>query len=991
MSARPAQIGQYTIDSELGRGGMGVVYLATDPRLSRKVAIKALHPELTADPERRARLAREARVLASLNHPNIAALFAVEEADDAAFLIIEYVDGPTLAGLLARGRPPLADAVRWCVQIALGVAAAHDAGVLHRDLKPANIKVRPDGIVKVLDFGLATAPPRPASGAHSSVPTGSTIGFNTRPGGVLGTPGYMPPEQARGLELDRRADVFAFGCILFECLAGRGAFAGPNAADLLAAVIRDEPAWDALPIGVPPSVRALLERCLAKDREDRLRDLADAAVVLRRSIEPASTPGTGALHAAVAVEPPAPCVLPRELTSFVGREAEVEQVRGLLAGAPLLTLTGAGGCGKTRLAIRAARELRQQFAAGVWFVDLSAVESPDLVAAAAVRAMNIPASENADKSPEERVAARIGERPALLVIDNAEHVLPGVRALVTAVIERCPAARVLATSREPLGLPYEQTYRVPSLAVPRAGAPADEAAQSESGRLFIERARLADPSFRLGPGDGPVLADLCTRLDGIALAIELAAARTATMSLRDIDARLGEALRVLGPPTGGPGTRHATIRAAIEWSVRLLAPEESSVLEQLAVFAGGWNLAAAEAVCRIEQPGQATDAVLARLVSRSLVQFHAATGRYRFLETVRQYSAERLDGRPDVSAVRGRHAEVYLGLAERAAEATVGSSSPAMAMIDDDIDNIRAALRVLAGSPPPDDRFDRLAFAMHKWWYVHGEFEEGRRALGEVRSRRAGATERFDGRVLAASGNLEWGAGRLADARRLYERSLEVWERLGEHTQAAAMHSNLAIVRDRSGDRDGSLREHSMALEAYGRAGDSKGLAFARLNFSSLLIEEDRLDEAAELLLAAVPVLRSVNDQFRLGACLNNFGRLERRRGRFALAEDWLRQALVIRAAIDDRAGALRTLHEFGLSLVSAGRTRLGVAALACSVAAAPTVGAKFDSRDEQEREAALRKARLDLGEAQYSGAWRAGQTASNWQALLNDAELDTP
>lgn len=965
---------------------MGVVYLATDPRLSRKVAIKALHPELTADPERRARLAREARVLASLNHPNIAALFAVEESDGAAFLIIEYVDGPTLASLLARGRPQAHEAIRWCVQIALGVAAAHDAGVLHRDLKPANIKVRPDGIVKVLDFGLATAPPRAGTGVHSSVPTGSTIGFNTRPGGVLGTPGYMPPEQARGLELDRRADVFAFGCILFECLAGRGAFAGANAADLLAAVIRDEPAWEALPADVPAPVRALLERCLAKDREDRLRDLGDAALALRDAVERASRGSAAASKMSDAQSAAAPCVLPRELTSFIGRETEVEQVRGLLAAAPLLTLTGAGGCGKTRLAIRTARELRQPFPAGVWFVDLSAVDAPDLVAAAAVRALHIPAAENPEHPPEARIAQRIGERPALLVIDNAEHVLPGVRALVSTVIDQCPAARVLVTSREPLGLPYEQTYRVPSLAVPRAGAPADVAAQSESGRLFIERARLADPSFRLAPGDGPVLADLCTRLDGIALAIELAAARTATMSLRDLDARLGEALRVLGPPTSGPGTRHATIRAAIEWSVRLLAPEESSVLEQLAVFAGGWNLAAAEAVCRIDQPGQTTDAVLARLVSRSLVQFHAATGRYRFLETVRQFAMERLDARADAADVRARHADFHLAQAERAAEATVGSSSPAMALIDDDIDNIRAALRVLAGFPPSDDRFGRLAFAMHKWWYVHGQFEEGRRALGEALARRAGGSERFDGRLLAACGNLEWGAGRFADARALYERSLAVWDRLGEHTQAAAMHSNIAIVRDRSGDRDGSLREHVMALGAYERAGDVRGLAFARLNFSGLLIEEHRLDEAAELLLAALPVLRSVNDQYRLGAGLNNLGRLERRREKFALAEDWLRQALVVRAAIDDRAGALRTLHELGLSLVSGGQVRFGVAALAYAVTTASMTGATFDARDEHEREAALQNARSKVGEAEFQKAWRAGQTAPNWQTLLDEA-----
>ncbi|MBX3407540.1 MAG: protein kinase [Phycisphaeraceae bacterium] len=982
MSERPDAIGNFRIEREIGRGGMGVVYLAIDPRLSRQVAIKALHPEVLTDPERRARMLREARVLAALNHPNIASLFGVEESEVSVYLVLEHVEGPTLAGLLARGRPAIGDALRWCAQIAAGVAAAHDSGVLHRDLKPANIKVRPDGIVKVLDFGLATAPPRSKDGAHSTAPTGTTVNFNTRPGGVLGTPGYMSPEQARGMELDKRADVFAFGCVLFECLTGRPAFAGDNAADLLAAVIRDEPAWDALPPDVSPPVRALLERCLAKDRDQRSRDLGDAALSLRLAADRPAESRSATAAPAQGV-PGAPCVLPRELTSFVGRESEIAQVRDLLASAPVLTLTGAGGCGKTRLAIRAAAGVRGEYPAGTWFVDLSTLDDAAAVAGAAARTLNIPAAENADRAPAARIALHLAEKVALLVLDNAEHVLPAVRELVGAIVETCPSARVMVTSREALGLPYEQTYRVPSLAVPRAGAPAEEAAQSESGRLFIERARLADPSFRIGPGDGAALADLCARLDGIALAIELAAARTATMSLRDIDARLGEALRVLGPPTGGPGTRHATIRAAIEWSVRLLAPEESSVLEQLAVFAGGWNLAAAGAVCRIEHPGHTPDAVLGRLVSRSLVQFHAATGRYRFLETVRQFAAERLDARADASQVRERHAEFCLAQAERSAEATPGSSSPAMALIDDDVENIRAALRFLAGSPPPDDRFDRLAFAMHKWWYVHGEFEEGRRALGEALARRAGSEERFDGRLLAASGNLEWGAGRFSDARSSYERSLAVWERLGEHTQAAAMHSNIAIVCHRLGDIESGLREHERALAAYERAGDTRGLAFAKVNASGLLLEAGRLDDAEQVLKEALPVLQELKDQYRIGAALFNLGQVAHARGDYAAALSRYGETLECRNAISDRAGIVRTLHEIGLCKVESGAVREGVALMAHAVAAPLSISVSIDRQNAKKGLLALERAKGLLGDEEYQSVWKRGRDAQNWIDLM--------
>jgi non-specific serine/threonine protein kinase len=979
VSDRPAKIGQFVIEREIGRGGMGVVYLATDPRLSRRVAIKALHPDVTSDPERRSRLIREGRVLAALNHPNIASLFAVEEADDALHLVLEHVDGPTLAGVLSRGRPVLSDALRVCAQVAAGVAAAHEAGVLHRDLKPANIKVRPDGIVKVLDFGLATAPARSGQGAKSSAPTGTTVNFNTRPGGILGTPGYMPPEQARGLELDRRADVFAFGCILFECLTGRPAFSGDNAADLLAAVIRDDPPWAVLPADVPDSVRTLLQRCLAKDRDQRVRDLADAAIELRAAAE---RPGAARAAAAAPAGEEPPRVLPRELTSFIGRESEVARVGDLLNAAVVLTLTGAGGCGKTRLAIRAAHEVRARFPGGTWFVDLSTVEVSDAVAGVAARTLGVPANQNPDLPGVQRVALHLADRAALIVIDNAEHLLDGVRSLVAAIVDGCPNARVLVTSREPLGLPYEQSYRVPSLSVPRAGATATEAAASESGRLFVERARLADPTFQLRDADAPALADLCARLDGIALAIELAAARTATMSVRDIDARLGESLRVLGPPTGGPGTRHATLRAAIDWSVRLLAPEEAALLERLAVFAGGWNLAAAEAVCGASGP---VDGVLARLVARSLVQFHGATGRYRFLETVRQFAAERFEARADAPQVRERHAEYYLACAERSAEATPGSSSPSLAVIDEDIENIGAALRVLSSSPPPDDRFDRLAFAMHKWWYVHGEFEEGRRALGAALARRAGATTRFDGRLLAASGNLEWGAGRFAEAGALYERSLQVWERLGEHTQAAAMHSNLAIVLDRLGDTEAALREHERALAAYERAGDAKGLAFARLNASALLIRIKRLDDAERELRSALPVLRELNDHFRVGAALFNLGQSAQLRSDHARAIELFRQSLECRRVINDRAGAVRTLHEIGLSKVAVGEARAGVALIAHAVTGCSIVGTSIDREREIERAKAVERAQSELGPDVFNAAWTQGQSAQEWADLLRN------
>ena len=294
-------IGPYRIVAKLGEGGMGEVYRARDTKLGRDVALKILPDLFSSDPDRQARFRREATVLASLNHPNIAAIYSVErfpvsssaedghpESSGAHALVLELVEGPTLADRLKQGPLDQAEAFGIARQIADAIEAAHEAGVIHRDLKPANVKVRPDGTVKVLDFGLAKAlDSTDGSGARdlSNSPT-VTSPAHTAMGIILGTAAYMAPEQARGRPVDRRADIWAFGCVLFEMLTGRAAFAGDNVTDTLAAVVRGEPAWALLPEDTPPSVRRLLRRCLAKERKERLSDIGSARLEIDEATRP---------------------------------------------------------------------------------------------------------------------------------------------------------------------------------------------------------------------------------------------------------------------------------------------------------------------------------------------------------------------------------------------------------------------------------------------------------------------------------------------------------------------------------------------------------------------------------------------------------------------------------------------------------------------------------------------------------------------------------
>ena len=275
-------MGTYEIVGPLGKGGMGEVYRARDSKLKREVAIKVLPDAFARDAERVARFQREAEVLASLNHPHIAAIYDLAEYGDSRFLVLELVEGETLADRITRGALPVEEVLSIAKQISEALEAAHEKGIVHRDLKPANVKIQPDGQVKVLDFGLAKAlEGSPASPSMSNSPTLSMAATNA--GVIMGTAAYMPPEQAKGKTVDRRADIWAFGVVVYEMLTGRMPFSGETASETMAAVMMKEPDWNALPGTTPPRLRDLLRRCLVKDPRNRLRDIGDARIAIEEA------------------------------------------------------------------------------------------------------------------------------------------------------------------------------------------------------------------------------------------------------------------------------------------------------------------------------------------------------------------------------------------------------------------------------------------------------------------------------------------------------------------------------------------------------------------------------------------------------------------------------------------------------------------------------------------------------------------------------------
>jgi non-specific serine/threonine protein kinase len=698
------QVGPYIIHRELGRGGMGVVYLARDTRLAREVAIKSLPETLAADPERLARFEREATVLASLNHPHIAQIFDIQDEGGIRYLILEYVAGDGLNDRIARGSLELSESLRICSQIARGVEAAHNRGIVHRDLKPDNVRLTEDGHVKVLDFGIAVAASleyRAPATADAVTIVGAAPDVGVEWGKIVGTPGYMSPEQARGVPLDKRSDVFSFGCILYEMLTGKLAFPGETVNDRVAAVLRSEPDFNRLPDQTPDNVRDLLERCLVKDPAARLRDLGDASLEL----DGASGKKSGRTRTSVQRQVGN---LPPDSSTFIGRTAQIDRLKTLLPTLRLVTLSGPGGCGKTRLSVRVGREFTSVHGDGVWLAELAPVNDPIAVQGAIAAAIGIPAVNGVVPSLND-IVTKLAPMDAMLIIDNCEHVLQYAARTVDTLLRSCPNVRILATSREPLGLPGEMVFRVPTLSLPpklEGPADVDDITQSESVLLFVERATLAKPGFALTPANAPVIAKICWRLDGIPLAIEFAAARVKVLSVDQILDKLDQRFRLLTTNNSMVVERHQTLRATVEWSYGLLSDDERTVLGVWSAFAGGWTLEAATAILGSMMDEFEVLDVLSRLVDKSLVTTQEDGDtliRYGLLETVKQFAGDKLEESGKAREVRDRHAAIYLDLARRSRdECTPASEGLWLERLRAERENLIAALNHLErhGSDP---------------------------------------------------------------------------------------------------------------------------------------------------------------------------------------------------------------------------------------------------------------------------------------------------
>jgi predicted ATPase/DNA-binding SARP family transcriptional activator len=728
--------------------------------------------------------------------------------------------------------------------------------------------------------------------------------------------------------------------------------------------------------------------------------------------------------------------LPVAQSGFVGREREMSEVKRTLSMTRLLTLTGAGGCGKTRLALEVARDLTGAYPDGVWLVELASLSEEALVPNSVAAALGV--RKQPDIPFTDSLVDFLGSRRILLVLDNCEHLIEACARLVDTLLGSCEHLRVMATSREALGVVGEVNWLVPSLGVPDAGQllSPESLARYEAVELFVERARSRSPTFVLTPENAPAVVDVCRRLDGIPLAIELATARMGALSVEQIAERLRDSLGFLttGDRTRAP--RQRTLKAALAWGYELLSEPERKLFGRLSVFVGGWTLEAAEEVCSGDGIGEGQDPhgrvsnppvldLLSQLVDKSLVVAEAdraGAPRYRLLETVRQYASGRLGYAGEEEAVRQRHALFFLELAERAEPELSGAEQAAwLDRLERELGNLRAAVGYFRASGQRTAHL-RLAGSLWRFCYLRGHYEEGRGWLEGALGSGDGAPPPARAKALLGAGVLTFlqceydrARGRLEEALDLYrdlgdDRGVasaaqmlgSIARERGDYAHSEALHEESLTLWRELGDEAGEARslnylgyvawlqeKHERARELceetlvrFRRLGDNEGIAWALISLGSSALYAGDRRRAQALLEESLALSREVGYKEGVAWSLNQLGVLAHREGDHGQATDLLRESLEIHQNLGDRWRTASVLEAMAEALCARGRPEPAARLFGAAEAVREAISVPVPLCERADREESISAARDELGEAAFEEASSEGRVMSPEQAV---------
>jgi predicted ATPase/DNA-binding CsgD family transcriptional regulator len=612
--------------------------------------------------------------------------------------------------------------------------------------------------------------------------------------------------------------------------------------------------------------------------------------------------------------------LPSQLTSFIGREKGIDQIKKRLEKHRLVTLTGSGGVGKTRLSIQVASELLNEYPHGVWLVELAPITDPSLVAQTVCAALDVTPQGNI--SALSALVNYLKSKNLLLVIDNCEHLIDACAQLCTSLLHACPSLRMIASSREALGVEGESTYRVPSLSLPPPNGELQTIGESEAAKLFTDRAQAVLPEFELTEFNAPFVVQICQRLDGIALAIVLAASRVKLLKVEQIASRLDNAFRLL---TGGSRTylpRHQTLRALIDWSYDLLSEEEKAVLRYLSAFVGGWTLESAESVC--DNP-KILD-LLAHLVDKSLVTVDFERGdepRYYLLETIRQYAHEKLIESGEIHQVQVRHLDYFLKLAQKAEPELYGQDQLEwLQKLEDEQENLHAALEWSLKADIPAGR--QLAGALWWHWDIRGQISEGYKWLMLMIASGSDNRNSTYAKLLAQAG---WSAGLLGfpeKKKEFAEKSLALYQELGDKVGIAIPLITLGAVATHNSDYGLATQLLHESLSSFELARNKWGIAFVGSMLGTTAEAQGNFEQAKIFYQESIESFRLIRDKDGIAWTLYLLGGLAHRQEDYDRAIELYEEALKVARVIKSKSVSSWILNALSVLLIHCGNYERG-------------------------------------------------------------------
>lgn len=759
--------------------------------------------------------------------------------------------------------------------------------------------------------------------------------------------------------------------------------------------------------------------------------VASGATVETRS-EPDRT--AAASTTASASPPPAaesvpathPHNLPQQLSSFIGRQREKEEIKQHLAQTRLLTITAAGGSGKTRISLQVAEEALTDYPDGVWQVELAPLSDPSRVHQAVASVFGV--REKPGEPLLQTLVSHLKTRHLLLLLDNAEHLMTPTAQLAETLLHACPQLHILVTSREALSIAGENVYRLPVLSLPNPNhlPSLKTLAEYEAVKLFIARATETSANFTLTRANAHAIANICYRLDGIPLALELAAARVRSMPVEQIEERLDNCFRILTSGSRTALPRQQTLRALIGWSYDLLTENERLILDRLSIFMGGWALAAAETVCaddKVEE-WEVLD-LLTSLVDKSLVLYEEndREARYRMLETVRQYSREQLAATDDQEALAERHCRCYLTLAEQAEpELTGKQQSEWLQRLEKEHDNLRAALVWSRADPGRAIEALRLSGALWRFWSLRGYHSEGRQHLEaalaqsgpDIRTAEkakalngAGVLAWQQGDYPAARANYEaclairrelgdtagiatslntlglvaYDQGDYEQARQLYEESLALFRQVGDHWRTALTLNNLGDLTDNQGDPQTAQTLYEESLKVWRELGDKWGIALTLNNLGNVIQNQGDYARACALYEESLELCKELGDKRGIGLALNNLGDVMVKQNECVRARALFEESLLAWRELGDKRGIAESLHAWANLAVREEPAR-AARLYAAGEALREALGVPLPPEERRDYEQNIAAVRAALSEQAFCAEWEAGSALEMEEAV---------